>query len=804
MAALHSALQSLGPTSFDEVPSSTTELRTYIQDLLAKSRLIIESVPPPPSSTSTQENSKVRPRATSASEVCNSSARVALPPQSLKHDSLQKEWGKQLNKTNGSASKKEKAQNPLDIPVYKLAGKDGKGAWFGRRSVHEGLGFEKWKRRLEGEFEETLRIRREKEEIEGESLPGGGNIRGIGGEKRVERIAVPKTDDGAEESTTEPGTNGDTLGTMQVYHLSAQFPGPTAPRDFVTLLITSDMALDETESTEGNVEKSQSPPRSYMIISKPCDHSDTQPREGYIRGQYESVEFIREVPVDKNKDKARFTNKSESNIIPNTLQEDEELVTGRRRGKTVAGAQPSLGGEGELYEPQYSNPREDMGGVDDGDADTNPVEWIMITRSDPGGSVPRWMVERGTPGSIVGDAVKFLDWACQDETHGDDESKDLDSAQDDQQMIDQEKGSPELATNGNIQHPGPGSEEINREPHPEPDPGEEHSKSTYDDEDDSTQYNGLMASVSGMVNSYAPQVMRDYLPGQSSGTQGSGSPPPSTRSKTQQEDLDDGASVSSAGTFESAASHAGSSGLKEPQPSRRRSSSNPAFPVSSALSASEARKGSSPASTGHTSKTHIPDPSKPAPTSQERELAKLACRKREAEAKLAATRAEHESIPANPDASSQASKETQNQPQTSDRPESNRSNSSNKVEQQQQRKRASTLNRTESKLVSQIDKLETQQVKLNSKIEARQRKQAARDDKARGKREIESLTKEVENLRNEVNDLRGERAGWVDLVGRLQRENTKLVADAAGGRLGSGRSSPGKAASQSAGSAGSN
>lgn len=42
----------------------------------------------------------------------------------------------------------------------------------------------------------------------------------------------------------------------------------------------------------------------------------------------------------------------------------------------------------------------------------NPVEWIMITRSDPGGSVPRWMVERGTPGGIVKDADKFLEWAA--------------------------------------------------------------------------------------------------------------------------------------------------------------------------------------------------------------------------------------------------------------------------------------------------------------------------------------------------------------------------------------------------------
>ena len=48
----------------------------------------------------------------------------------------------------------------------------------------------------------------------------------------------------------------------------------------------------------------------------------------------------------------------------------------------------------------------------DGDAETNPIEWIMVTRSDPGGGIPRFMVERNVPSSIVQDAVKFLDWAC--------------------------------------------------------------------------------------------------------------------------------------------------------------------------------------------------------------------------------------------------------------------------------------------------------------------------------------------------------------------------------------------------------
>jgi hypothetical protein len=44
------------------------------------------------------------------------------------------------------------------------------------RSVHEGLGFTKWKRALEREFPETMKV---------QGGPGEGNIRGIGGEQRV-------------------------------------------------------------------------------------------------------------------------------------------------------------------------------------------------------------------------------------------------------------------------------------------------------------------------------------------------------------------------------------------------------------------------------------------------------------------------------------------------------------------------------------------------------------------------------------------------------------------------------------------
>lgn len=83
-----------------------------------------------------------------------------------------------------------------------------------------------------------------------------------------------------------------------------------------------------------------------MVVSIPVSHPDAPPRNGMVRGFYESIEMIREIPLA------------------------------------------------------------------DGDAETNPVEWLMVTRSDPGGGIPRFMVERNVPTSIVQDAVKFLDWAC--------------------------------------------------------------------------------------------------------------------------------------------------------------------------------------------------------------------------------------------------------------------------------------------------------------------------------------------------------------------------------------------------------
>jgi hypothetical protein len=90
------------------------------------------------------------------------------------HAALQKEWGKPI--------KLSAKENPLGVTVYKLAAKDGRGAWFARRSVHEGMDFAKWKLALEREFPQSM---------EAQGGPGDGNVRGIGGERRVEEKTIP-------------------------------------------------------------------------------------------------------------------------------------------------------------------------------------------------------------------------------------------------------------------------------------------------------------------------------------------------------------------------------------------------------------------------------------------------------------------------------------------------------------------------------------------------------------------------------------------------------------------------------------
>lgn len=174
MSALHEALRTLSPADFSEVPLG--DLKPFLSKAFSSGQLIVESVPDPPlpdhsalSGRRARSNTSAS-IASSVSEISTSSARMPPPPPNIA--ALQHEW---------KPVKLNPKDNPLDISVYKLAAKDGKGTWFARRSVHEGLGFAKWKRGLEREFPETMKV---------QAGPGEGNIRGIGGERRIEYKSV--------------------------------------------------------------------------------------------------------------------------------------------------------------------------------------------------------------------------------------------------------------------------------------------------------------------------------------------------------------------------------------------------------------------------------------------------------------------------------------------------------------------------------------------------------------------------------------------------------------------------------------
>lgn len=664
MAALHEALKALAPVKFDDVPTSPEGLDGFLSDTFASTQLILDSIP----IASHDEALSNRPRsntspdgAQSASEMSPSAARST--PPAADRIALQKEWGKPM--------KLSQKENQLGVSVYKASGKDGRGAWFARRSVHEGLGFTRFIRAFEKEFPTSLAV---------QGAPGEGNVRGIGAETRVEDKTAP------------------TKGKLEVYQLSAQFPGPTTPRDFVTLLLTSTKALKPQK--EGELI-----PRHYMIVSKPCDHSETQPRNGFIRGQYESVEFIREIPrklkasastTDLGHSAHKHGANLEQEVLLNNAKKREHLQSGysaeassNSRGTSPMGRKRSH----TVDVPDiHTSPRPSF---DDHDPEDNPVEWIMVTRSDPGGSVPRFMVERGTPASICADAVKFLDWACQQN----------DSVVD----------SPETPARPNAAFRRESFTSFAQDERlPQVEEGDEPNTTipqttlTEATATTSQQNAGILASVANTVSSYTPQTILNNFPNAQTST---------TSNNIPEDDVSDASSTLSSISFASADSH-----------------------LSTPDSPSTSPKSQTPSSTPFTQK-----PNQQHQTPHEKELAKLAARRRALDAKHAATLTQLAS-----QSSTSSAKEAA---------------ATKKAEERHARE----VKKQEARYKREIEKLEARKVKEEKKSEERKKRQGEKDEKERLKRERDELKEKVDVLERE-RDL------WVKQVGELQKENTTLMA----------------------------
>ncbi|KAK3939909.1 reticulocyte-binding protein 2 a [Diplogelasinospora grovesii] len=419
MAAHHEPFKALGPVDWvsldcnnntsssssspnDDDDDTSKLLAELLDNTFSEAQVLIDSVPAPSSvvAVSHDDNKKGgRPRShttdsAALSQNINNLSALSNPDHHKSHGHhhktiqlLAKEW---------KEVKVNPKDNPLGISVYKLAAKDGKGSWFARRSFHEGVTFDKFRIGLEREFVQTLK-NTQKEGVE----PGKGNIRGIGAERKVESLVV------------------EGKGKVQVLQVSARFGGPTTPRDFIT--------LGETKEEGGKEEKKKKKvrgPRQFMLVSKPCVHPECPQRNGFIRGQYESVEIIREVAVSKPLRRTRSSidfsredvkREVQNGNIDNTAKE-AMLRVARQAAEESSNSGDSEGGDGKK-KTTFASSASDIGAAATNGADLDDeqpvemaIEWLMVTRSDPGGSVPRFMVEKGTPGGIIGDADKFLKW----------------------------------------------------------------------------------------------------------------------------------------------------------------------------------------------------------------------------------------------------------------------------------------------------------------------------------------------------------------------------------------------------------
>ena len=500
-----------------------------------------------------------------------------------------------------------------------------------------------------------------------------------------------------------------------------------------------------------------------MVISKPCIHPDCPPRDGFIRGQYESIEFIREIPQKPTKSsstsdllksmRARsaspplgkeallrnaqktlqslensHTGESDAQLVDSIQAESqlspavaEEIVSeARKRGKTISFAE-SRGrrAKGEAMD----TPEPDF----DDEAELNPVEWIMITRSDPGGSVPRWLVERGTPSSIVADASKFLDWACKKEhPESDEEVEDVKDDEIRQPLAKHQRTNSLEAyqTNGHLAGLENGRESVETSEETSPDTQTSGNIGAVSQQNNS----GLLTNVTNAAvagfESYAPQAVIDRLPGHrqspsSSSTAAMASDDsPSKISKS----LNETSSIDSASSIMSFAS----------------APEGPDGNIDDTLSIQSTASKTNPKD-GVCLSWH------------EKELAKLNERKKKLDENLIRTREKEVK-----DKEELTSKEAERMKRAEE-------------------KHAREVQKQEEKYKREVAKLEAKRVKEAAKVEDRRKKMEDKDEKARLTREKEEVKQELEVVKRERDILR-------EQVGALQKENTTLVASM--GRLG--------------------
>lgn len=435
-------------------------------------------------------------------------------------------------------------------------------------------------------------------------------------------------------------------------------------------------------------------PRHWMVVSIPVDHPDAPPRQGLVRGQYESVELIREIPLAAPK-VARSTT--------DLLERTKDKESGRPRGSTIGFAE-SRGKDAKGEKVDIPDP--------DDDPELNPVEWIMVTRSDPGGGIPRFLVDRGTPPSIAADAVKFLDWACsRNEFESDEEA---------------EAEDPEAAGEGRrpsyssfhqsfvagVNKDMDRSMVINRD---------------RDDEGDNGLLSSVTQAIGAGITANTPDMIKDRIPGMFP--------------REDDHDTDnDSTETSSMESFASAENfYTAEAGPHDSEDTPIGSRSDIAVDKLDAASASQKSLDSkiSLASSDKTDKQPL--------TSNEKELAKIDAKKQHLEKKLAESREKQET------AARQAAVKSEEE--------------ANKTRERHDRE----LKKQEDRHAREMRKLEEKREKEIRRMEAKRKKEEAKDQLAMAVRDRDEYKQKVDVLEKENAVLR-------DRMGELQKENTMLVA----------------------------
>lgn len=701
--AHHEPLKALGPIDWADVPQD--DLKPFLSSTFSQAQTAVDSIPVPPAQQTkpapagrarSHTDSSVFPTLDAAQpnrpgrEHANTTAadNEAAAAAAAHAAKLQKEW---------KEVKIPSKDNPMDISVYKLSAKDGRGAWFARRSLHSDVPFDKFKLGLAKEFGETMK---------NSSGPGAGSVRGIGAERRAEHFSC----DGA--------------GKAEVWLLSAQFPGPTTPRDFVTLLLTG--------SKEGTGKGRT--PRQFMVVSKPCNHPECQPRAGFIRGSYESVELIREVPVERPFRRVRSSVdlRREDVQLPSQhlgssgdkLDKEAILRSAVKRASTASGQDLALS--------MSALPRreaEDGSGLETyGTTTEMAVEWIMLTRSDPGGSVPRFMVEKGTPGGIVSDAGRFIKWlgskSVQDLKQSDATTIQKEAAEDDEAP----PPLPARTPSGLLTQQQRNSDEA---PPPLPSRHARQQRNYDVAEQEQIPPSGLYSMITGVIGA-ASSAVTSRLPNFSYAEEDTTDPDNNTINEDDESDTESEASFASA-----------------PEPDE------PTAPAPAVEKTTSRGGGAGGDKTSlHSSKSEDSTSKISASTSQhEKQLKKLQDRYRKIEEKMARQ---------------QERKQTQHH-------QNNQSDGDNNELTRLKAKHERELARQEDAYRKEVRKLEEKRRKEERKAEERRRKEAEKEARGNLAMALERARVERDMAFKQIDILKAQ-------VGDLQAQNTRLVAQL--GRLG--------------------